>query len=233
MTILVGFIVSIAFFMVAFISTNNLISSSAVGGITLIYFAFYATKVFKQKNEKITRFQDCYQFINNFLISLSIKGHISGALATTLESQNEETLDLVKSLDSDDPLEKLNFLRNYFKFDVYYLFVDLILLYVDEGGEILKMSNNLLNQIRETEEYLVNVERMNKSSLIEFSLLWTFSLSILAILKFALDDFFSHIVKNSFYQISVIAVMFFALISIHIAINRTAKIDLKGWDNEK
>lgn len=230
MTLLFGLIVSIAFFIVAFISTNNLISSAAVGGVTLLYFAIYATRVLKNKNEKITRFQDCYQFVNNFLISLSIKGHISGALATALESQNEETIDLINSLETDDPLEKVKYLKNYFKFDMYYLFVDLVTLHTEEGGDIIKMSNNLLNQIRQNEEFLVNVERMNKNSIVEFTILWAFALSILAILKFALSDFFVHIVKNNFYQMSVIFVFAFALLSIHIAIRKVADIDIKGWD---
>ncbi|MCQ2086938.1 MAG: hypothetical protein MJZ37_02550 [Bacilli bacterium] len=230
MTLLFGLIVSIAFFIVAFISTNNLISSAAVGGVTLLYFAIYATRVLKNKNEKITRFQDCYQFVNNFLISLSIKGHISGALATALESQNEETIDLINSLETDDPLEKVKYLKNYFKFDMYYLFVDLVTLHTEEGGDIIKMSNNLLNQIRQNEEFLVNVERMNKNSIVEFTILWAFALSILAILKFALSDFFVHIVKNNFYQMSVIFVFAFALLSIHIAIRKVVDIDIKGWD---
>lgn len=230
MTLLFGLIVSIAFFIVAFISTNNLISSAAVGGVTLLYFVIYATRVLKNKNEKITRFQDCYQFVNNFLISLSIKGHISGALATALESQNEETIDLINSLETDDPLEKVKYLKNYFKFDMYYLFVDLVTLHTEEGGDIIKMSNNLLNQIRQNEEFLVNVERMNKNSIVEFTILWAFALSILAILKFALSDFFVHIVKNNFYQMSVIFVFAFALLSIHIAIRKVVDIDIKGWD---
>lgn len=229
MTILIGFIVGIAFSLVCYVSTGNYISTIFIGVITLCYFVFFAYKVIKNKDEKIARFQDCYHFVNNFLISLSIKGHVSGALASALESQNEETRELINSLDTDDPMQKVKYLKKHFKFDVYYLFVDLIVLYNEEGGDILQMSSYLLNQIRESEEYLVNAERLNKSALVEFAALWIFSLAILAILKFSLDDFFTYIVKNNFYQISVVCVLLFALYSVHLAVKKVTRIDIKGW----
>ena len=233
MILLIGFIVGIALSLICFISTQNLISTAIIGVVTILYFVVYVNKVMKNKDEKITRFQDCYQFINNFLIALSIKGHVSGALASALESQNEETNDLVKSIDSNDPLEKVIYMKDYFKFDVYSLFVDLIKVFNDEGGDIISMSRYLLNQIREDEEYIVNAERMNKKALVEFTILWIFALSILVVLKFALDDFFSHIVKNIFYQVSVVCILFFALFSAHIAVRKITNIKIKGWNNEK
>ena len=195
----------------------------------LIYFSVFVNRKIKAKNIKIVRFHNCYKFVNNFLISLSIKGHVSGALASALETQNEETKSLVNSLDSNDPMGKIAYLKNYFKFDCYSLFIDLLILFNEEGGDIIKMSSNLLNQIRESEEYIINAERMNKSVLIEFTLLWTLSLAILAILKFTLDDFFTYIVKTSFYQIGVVCILSFALISIHVAIIKVTDMQIKGW----
>lgn len=229
MIILIGLIVSIALSLICFISTENFISTIVIGVISMLYFSIYVNKKMKNKDEKIARFQECYHFVNNFLISLSIKGHVSGALASALETQNEETKSLVNSLDSNDPMGKITYLKNYFKFDCYFLFIDLLILFNEEGGDIIKMSSNLLNQIRESEEYIINAERMNKSVLIEFTLLWTLSLAILAILKFTLDDFFTYIVNTSFYQIGVVCILSFALISIHVAITKVTNMQIKGW----
>ena len=233
MTLLIGLIVSIALFFICFISTESYISAAFVFVVSLLYFVIYANKVMKNKDEKKTRFMECFQFVNNFLISLSIKGHASGALASALESQNEETKELLNSLDSDDPMDKVRYLKNYFRFDVYYLFIDLVTLYNEEGGDILQMSSHLLNQIRELEEYIVNVERINKNTLLEFAILWTFSLTVLAILRFSLDDFFKYVVGNNFYQISVVLILLFTLASIHIAISKVTKFEIRGWNNEK
>ena len=230
MILLIGFIVGIALSLICFISTQNLISSALVGVVTLLYFVVYVNKVIKNKDEKINRFQYCYQFINNFLIALSIKGHVSGALASALESQNDETNDLVKSVDSHDPMEKVIYLKDYYKFDVYSLFIDLIKVFNDEGGNVIQMSRYLLNQIREDEEYIVNAERMNKKALVEFVILWILALCILVILKYSLNDFFNHIVKNAFYQVSVVSILFFVLVSSHIAVRKITNLKIKGWD---
>ncbi len=229
MILLIGFIVSIALSLICFISTQNLISSALIGAITILYFFIYVKKVVKNKDELVDRFQNCYQFINNFLIALSIKGHISRALASTLESQNEETKDLIESVDSKDPLEKIVYLKDYFKFDAYSLFVDLVSLYNDEGGDAIQMSRYLLNQIREEEEFVINAERMNKKAIVEFTILWSFALSILVILKFALDDFFLRIIKSVFYQVSIVCILLFALVSVHIAVKKITNIKIKGW----
>ena len=228
MIILIGLIVSIALSLICFISTQNLITTAGIGGLSLIYFSIYANKVLTSKNNEIIKFQFCYQFINNFLIALSIKGHISGALASALESQNDETIDMLNSIESKDPMEKIKYLKEYFNFDIYSLFLDLINLYNEEGGEILQMSQYLLNKIHEDEEYLINAERLNQKALIEFSMLWIFTLLILIVLKFALNDFFAYVVKNNFYQIAIFLVLFYALISVHIAIRKTAKTNIKG-----
>lgn len=230
MIILIGFIISIALMVVCFISTENIISSAVIGTLSLMYFLLYVNKVMKNKEEKIGKFHECYHFINNFLIALSIKGHISGALASALESQNEKTNELINSLDTADPMEKIRYLKDIYKFDVYSIFLDLINLYCDEGGEIIQMSHYLLNQIRENEEYIVNVERMNKTTLVEFAILWTFSLAIFVVLRFSLNDFFDYIVKVSFYQISVVCILIFTIVSIHIAVKKITNIQLKGWD---
>lgn len=229
MIILIGLIVSVALCLICFISTENFISTIIIGVISFAYFSLFVSKKVKNKDEKIARFQNCYLFINNFLISLSIKGHVSGALASALETQNEETREIVNSIDSNDPMNKIIYLKKYFKFDAYYLFVDLISLFNEEGGDIIQMSSYLLNQIRESEDYIVNAERMSKSTLIEFAILWSFSLAILAILKFTLDDFFKYIVESTFYQVGVVCVLVFALISVHIAVRKITNVNIKGW----
>lgn len=234
MIILIGLIVSIAILIVCFISTENYISSIVVGVVFLLYFLLYAVKAIKNKDEKVTKFQECYHFVNNFLVSLSIKGNVSSAWVSTLETQSEEFKDITNSLDSPDSMGKINYLKNYFPFSLYSLFVDIINLYVEEGGDILQMSSYLLNQIRETEEYIVNAERVNKNTLIEFSILWILSLAILAILKFTLDDFFKYIVSSMLYQIGVVCILLFVLLSVHITVKKVTNLNVKGWYmNEK
>ena len=230
MTLIIGLIVSIVLGSVCYFSTVNIYTTVSIFVLSLLYFLIYANRKIKSKNTKIHRFHECYHFINNFLIALSIKGHISGALSSALESQEKDLIESLNELTTNDPMFKIKYLKNYFLFDAYSIFYDIVSLYEDEGGEIINMSHLLSNQIRETEDYLVNVERLHKDALIEFSVLWIFALIILVVLRLALIDFFALIIKGITYQISVALILLFVLISIHIALVKTTDIKIKGWD---
>ena len=96
------------------------------------------------------------------------------------------------------------------------------------------MSDYLINQARLKEQYLLNCETIHRQKTIEFVILWSISLTILGILRFALSQFFYKISGSLFYQISVSAIVLFALFSIYILVMRVSNFELEGWkDDEK
>ena len=130
--------------------------------------------------------------------------------------------------------EKLTYLNKYFKFDLYRLFVDTIFLWNEEGGDILKMSRYLVEQVRLKEEYLLTCQSITKTKTIEFVVLWSIALVILMALRFALSQFFSYIAKTLIYQIAVVITLLFALFSIYLLLTRINSLNLEGWkDDEK
>ena len=96
------------------------------------------------------------------------------------------------------------------------------------------MSRHLVEQVRLKEEYLLNCERLNKSKSVEFVVLWSIALAIMAALRFALSQFFQRISETVFYQIAVVVIALFALVSIYILLTRVTNLNLEGWkDDEK
>jgi len=227
MIVLIGLIVSIILGLICYLSTENVYSSIGILLVSFIYFATFATTRLRKKNKTITCFHQCYQFINNFLIALSIKGNLAGALNSASESLCEDAKECLNNLNSNDTLHQLKYLKNYFYFDAYSLFYDIVSLYEEEGGDIIKMSDHLSNKIRENEEYIIEVERMHKDTLIEFIILWIISLIILVTLRYALTDFFAIISKGLIYQIGVVGILLFCVISIHIAICKISSVKIK------
>ena len=110
----------------------------------------------------------------------------------------------------------------------------MVSLWNEQGGDILKMSHHLVEQVRLKEEYLFTCESLNKNKTIEFVVLWAIALVILSILRFALSQFFMRISKTIIYQASVVVIILFVLISIYILILRITNVNLEGWkDDEK
>ena len=232
--VLVGTVISVALAGVNFIASQNILSTISIFVVTDAFFVLIVKRQMHKNQLKTHRYHQCFQFINSFIISLNVKGSMNAAFQSSYEVMDETTREIIDSIKELNEEEKLSYLIKYFKFDIYRLFVDTIKLWNEEGGDILKMSEYLINQARLKEQYLLNCETIHRQKTIEFVVLWSISLTILGILRFALSQFFNKISNSLFYQISVSVIVLFALFSIYILVMRVSNFDLEGWkDDEK
>ena len=232
--ILVGIIVSLILTGIFYLTTQNILLALFVFLISIVFFVLVVYRKAKKNQLKIHRYHQCFQFINSFIISLNVKGSMSAAIQSGYETTDENTKAIIDSIKELNEEEKIMYLCKYFKFDLYRLFVDTINLWNEEGGDILKMSQYLINQVRLKEQYLITCETIHRQKTTEFIVLWSISLAILAILRFALSTFFDRIRVTIFYQVAVTVIVLFVLVSIYILLLKISKLDLEGWkDNEK
>ena len=232
--VLVGFVVSLVFAGINYIASQNIFTTLFIFLATIVFFVLVVRRQMTKNQLKIHRYHQCYQFINTFIISLNIKGSMNAALLSSYETSDESTKEVLDSIKEMSEEEKISYLSKFFKFDLYRLFVDTVFLWNEEGGDILEMSQYLINQARLKEQYLITCETIHRQKTIEFAVLWSISLAILAILRFTLSQFYFHIRDSLFYQIAVSVIILFALFSIYILVLRVSKFDLEGWrDDEK
>lgn len=232
--ILVGIIVSLILTGIFYLTTQNILLALFVFLISIVFFVLVVYRKAKKNQLKIHRYHQCFQFINSFIISLNVKGSMSAAIQSGYETTDDDTKAIIDSIKELNEEEKIMYLCKYFKFDLYRLFVDTINLWNEEGGDILKMSQYLINQVRLKEQYLITCETIHRQKITEFIVLWSISLAILAILRFALSTFFDRIRVTIFYQVAVTVIVLFVLVSIYILLLKISKLDLEGWkDNEK
>lgn len=231
--LIVGIVVSFVYAGVCYIASQNIFTSLFMFLSNTAFFVLIVRGQMNKNQQKIHRYHTCFQFINTFIISLNVKGSISAALNSSYETSDESTkeiLDSIKELNDD---EKLNYLSKHFKFDIYRLFVDTVSLWNEQGGDILKMTQYLINQARLKEEYLIRCETIHRQKTVEFVILWSISLAILAVLRFALSQFFERIKNVIFYQIAVVAIILFSMLSIYILLRRVSNLQLEGWKDEE
>ena len=232
-SILVGIIVSLVLTGISFITTQNIFLAIFIFLISNVFFVLIVNRKIKKNQLKIHRYHQCFHFINSFIISLNVKGSMSAAIQSGYETTDEDTKALIDSIKELNEEEKIMYLSKYFKFDLYRLFVDTVNLWNEEGGDILKMSQYLINQVRLKEQYLITCETIHRQKTIEFVVLWTISLAILAALRFALSQFFERIRQTIFYQVAVTVIILFVLVYIYILVTLISKLDLEGWKDEE
>ena len=228
---IIGLITGVIFFGVSYISTNNLIISSLPAVMAIAYFVFFASPQINLYEKKMNYFRLTNQFVNNFIVSLSIQPVIDIAYKNAISSLNYNFGNKLDGIEDLNTFEKLRYLENVFSFHPYQVFVQIIDLWQEQGGDILKMSNFLINQFREVEEYISACKQMGEKKVIEFSILWIFALSVLVVIRFALSQFYALISKNKIFLIGVISLFILVLISCQVLISKITKLELKGWKN--
>lgn len=234
-TLMIVFIfVSLLFGGVTYFVTTNYFFAIGVLIVSILYFVFLAIPKLNKGKIKTTRFHQCYHFINTYIISLSVKQSIKAAYEDTLNTMDDDFKKIDSGLEDLIIEEKLNYLLSVYPFHIYSLFLNIINLWTEQGGDILNMSSQLINETRNVEDYLLASERLSKKKYIEFTTLWLIAISILIFLKFALKEFYSKLVNQIFFPISISMIFLFILVSIDILLNVTTNLELKGWrENEK
>ena len=228
-----GFVISIILGIVSFYATSNVFIG---GGVLLVGITFYFLVPFKPLQKyilKMNRIHECYLFINNFLITLSIKESLNAAFEATTNSISEDFCEYVLSVGDLNPQEKLLYLSKYFTLHVYRIFTDIVLLWQEEGGRILDMSTHITNEMREIEEYATYCKSISKRKSFEIGTLWLFSLAIVVVLRLSLSDIFEGLLSNPIYLVAVPALMLVFLFSMYLLIARVTKLEIRGIEDVK
>ena len=230
-TIVYGIVISLILGVATFIASNNYIVGIAIMALGILYFSLIARPLINKYDTKRRRFRECYHFINTFIVSLSVKATIQAAYETSVANMSEEFVQGVENIDTFSIKEKLEHLSKYFRFHVFALFVDLVNIYEEQGGDIIDMSRYLLDEVRLTEEYISDSSAISRKRVMEFATLWFLSLLIMAFMRFALSEFYEIIAKQLFYIIGVFGIGFFCLVTTHIAVAKMCHLRLKGWND--
>ena len=212
---------------IAFLTSYNIVVGIVIFVLFLSYYFFIARKMFKKYFEKIDQIHCCYHFINSFIITMSVKNSLEDAYESATRITNKNFNDEVGEL-STMPLEdRIVYLRKYFNLAIYKMFLNILTLYEDQGGDILTMSDCLMRETTRTEKSLTESVIIGNRKLFEFGLLWLMSFAILLFLRFGISDFYSQMVQNYMFIILLIAFFLVALMSIHLFVYTYTSIRIK------
>ncbi len=219
---------------ISYISLSNIFVSLGIIAVYLIVSIVLINPLIKQYEIKSKRYHENYHFINNFIIALSIKKSIKGALESTLGSMPSEFNEMIEGIENMNDHEKINYLSTYFTFYSYRLFLQIIDFWEEEGGDILEMSKFLLDDIRHEEEYISKSSTLFTRKVGELISMWGICLLILVVLRFSLKEFYLNIQTQPLFLIAICALFAFLLFTIYLLIYKGTSLKIKGVrKNEK
>ncbi len=200
----------------AWIGTDNLWIACAFVLLTAGYGFFYVNKAFENHHNDVRKRHECFQFINSFIIALSVKKTLGNAYQTVESQTSGPLLTEMQAIAHMDTASALDFLSQYFASSTYGLFLNVIHLYADQGGDILVMGEFLVNEIRRSEEKLTLTEAMALRKLVNFAVLWLMTLVILVFCRFGISGFYHQMLQNRLFVLLIVFFLLFLLFSFHV-----------------
>lgn len=233
--VIIGFsLLSLATAIICFLATENIYFSIVLFLIFVLYFFIFQFKKLKKYFSIIKRVHSCYFFINAFLITLSVKESFSEGYKSGLRIKDSKLQLYASELKDITDYERIKYLRNYFKLAIYKMFLNVLEIYQDQGGNILTMSDNLIRECTRTEKTLIDSHNIGIKHLIEFIVLWALSFGVLLFLKFGIGDFYEKMIQNPIFTSLIFVFFLLFLFSIHMFLNAFTNLSIKeDFLNEK
>lgn len=210
-----------------YLTSFNIIIGVAIGAIFIAYYFLIGRKCFKKYLLKIDQIHCCYHFINSFIITLSVKESLDDAYEAGIRITNKNFNDETNELSSMALKDRVVYLRKYFNLALYKMFLNVLDLYQDQGGDILAMSDTLLREATRTEKSLSESIAIGNRKLFEFLILWLMSFAILLFLRFGISDFYTQMITSTTFLAFLLAFFFISLVSIHIFVVTYTSLKIK------
>lgn len=161
-----------------------LLANAASSLLFSVYLAFrlYRYHIFLERKRFMFTFIEL--FILNFDVQKSIEPTIS-IIMSLFSPKEQKTLNKLQKGDGLALLEQLKF---YFDDHYYESFFDMLMLVIERGGSLIKVSEVLLYTIADSEAQITKLMRIDNSYLIKFIFNWLFIMAVAVIFRFALND---------------------------------------------
>ena len=191
------------------------------------YYFILGRKYLIKKEKLAKRIHACYHFINAFIISMSVKESLEDAYQSGIRFEDKELNEVTPEIENLKVSDRIVYLREFFNLAVFKMFINVLSLYQDQGGNILNMSDELISESTRIEKSLSESLTESNRYLGQFLLLWMMSVSVLLFIRFSISSFYVSMSKSPIFVGFLLAFFVLILFSIHLFIVRFSSIVVK------
>lgn len=192
------------------------------------FYYFFLGRKYLIKKEKLTkRIHACYHFINAFIISMSVKESLEDAYQSGIRFEDKELNEVTPQIENLKVSDRITYLREFFNLAVFKMFMNVLNLYQDQGGNILSMSDELISESTRIEKSVSESLAESNRYLGQFLLLWMMSIAVLLFIRFSISSFYITMAKSPIFIGFLLVFFVLVLFSIHLFIVRYSSIVVK------
>lgn len=219
--------ISLVIAVTSFLATNIIFIPIGIFLVYLLYYFVLVRKRIKRYLLKVETIHACYHFINSFIITLSVKDSLDEAYQNGLRLAPASLSAETNEIENMTVVERLKFLRQYFNLAIYKMFLNIIDLYLDQGGSILNISDSLIRECTRVEKDLNESSSISNRHLVEFAILWLLSFFIMIFLRFALANFYMQMLNNPLIIVLICGFYLIFLLAAHLFIYQYTSLTIK------
>ena len=200
----------------AYLASDNYFIAGGVFLAVLLESHLFLLPMVKRFRERERKRHECYQFVHTFLVTLSVSSSLDRAYESCKENFSLPLKHIDEGLGNMGVKEKTEYLHSYFSMPIYGVFLSLLSLFQDRGGDVLKISGPLLEELTRIEDTGVLSLKDCRKNLVQFLSMWLMSLAIMSFVRFGLSSFFGTLSTSITYLICISAYFLFLLVSAFV-----------------
>ena len=211
----------------SYITTTSMYIPTGIFAIYILYYFVLIRKRIKRYLNKVEIVHACYHFINSFIITMSVKESLDEAYQNGIRVAPKSLLIETNAIENMTIIERINFLRSYFNLAIYKMFINIIALHQEQGGNILIISDSLIRECTRVEKTLSESTSIGNRHLVEFFVLWLLSFFILIFLRFAIAQFYNQMINSNLMIGLICGFYLIFLISVHLFLLKFTSLSIK------
>ncbi len=211
-----GIVVDFLLALACYTASENWIVTGVVLAVYLLITLLGLVPMLDKYVDRKRRSHEAYRFINSYIISLSATHSYGLSFDSATEGATGKLKEVAEAIQEMDPLEKAKYMEDYFSTSIYTMFLRVLDLYANQGGDVLRLSGSLLEEVTRVEETNRQKEKTGSRNLLAYLLLWAVSTGIMVFLRFGLSSFFTSIKRSPVYLGCLTVYFLFMLVSLLI-----------------
>ena len=231
--IIIYIIVSLLMGATNYLLTKNIILSLIVTLFFIFVFFFLVERKYKKYKLIKRKTKECINFINNFVITLSVNGSISTTLASISSGFSDELKDQISVITHLTDEDKIFYLDNYFENSMYKVFINLLKQYLYEGGDILDSTRILIFDSQMLNNDIDNFSSVSKNKIFQFSYMWLICFGILIATKFFMGEYYEKIQDMNYFPYAILVFFMVFGLCLYLILNHSFNLDFVKKDVKK
>ena len=229
---IISFLIFDISFIVIVYFTKDMLVSLILSLLSLLIFAKVIMPNYKNAKNYLISVDEANQFINSLTVQLSVTPSLEEALANISFCCSKQIQEIISNDTFESAIEKIEQISYLINQPLMYVFVTELKVYIEQGGDILNLSSQLINQVNHLKSSAYLFTSIKKRKLREFSTVWIFSLVSLLYLRLGLEAYYMMVLNHSVLFKYAVAFLFLILIlSYGLYFKRYGDYYMeKGWD---